>query len=73
MRSKMPWIDRDKCDVAQVGENCKAALHCPHGAFQVMNGGKDSREAYRIALDLEKCRLCGECSHACDRFAVKMI
>jgi heterodisulfide reductase subunit A-like polyferredoxin len=70
VRNKMPWIDRLSCDVREVGEACKAARHCPHGAFQVVkeNGGEPG-----VWVDMEKCRRCGECSHACDRFAVKMI
>ncbi|WP_350340662.1 4Fe-4S binding protein [Candidatus Solincola tengchongensis] len=26
-----------------------------------------------MGIDFEKCRLCGNCSHACDRGAVRMV
>lgn len=73
MRLKMPWIDREICDIEEVGESCKAALNCPHGAFEVVQSDNGSGAVYKIALDFEKCKLCGECSHACDRSAVKML
>jgi NAD-dependent dihydropyrimidine dehydrogenase PreA subunit len=71
MRSKMPWIDRDKCDVAETCEGCKAARLCPHGAFLVAQGNGSG--TCKVGIDFEKCRLCGDCSHACDRGAVKMV
>jgi len=69
----MPWIDREACDIAEICRDCKAARHCPHGAFQVMAGSNGSGPSCRVAIDFEKCRLCGECSHACDRGAVRMV
>jgi dissimilatory sulfite reductase (desulfoviridin) alpha/beta subunit len=73
MRTKMPWIDREMCDVSEVGKACKAASHCPHDAFQVLKSDNGSGSAYKIAIDFDKCRFCGECSHACDRGIVKMV
>jgi formate hydrogenlyase subunit 6/NADH:ubiquinone oxidoreductase subunit I len=73
MRHKMPWVDRLKCDVAEVGESCKAAKYCPHAAFTVTWKPGDENGQYDILIDLERCRRCGECSHACDKFAVKMV
>lgn len=73
MRNKMPWVDRLKCDVASVGEGCKASRHCPHEAFTVQRKNEEAGETFDLFIDLEKCRRCGECSHACDQFAVKMV
>lgn len=74
MRTKMPWIDREKCDIAERCEGCKAARLCPHGAFQVIRDvGNGSGERCLVGIDFEKCRLCGNCSHACDQGAVKMV
>lgn len=73
MRTKMPWIDVEKCDVAERCEDCKAARFCRHGAFQVIRDDNGAGAACRVAIDFEKCRLCGECSHACDLGAVKMV
>lgn len=73
MRTKMPWIDRERCDVAERCDGCKAARICPHGAFQVINAGGGSADTCRVGIDFERCRLCGNCSHACDRGAVKMV
>jgi NAD-dependent dihydropyrimidine dehydrogenase PreA subunit len=72
MNSKMPWIDREKCDISEACEGCSAVDTCRHGAFVVF-GGNGSGEACRVGIDFEKCRLCGDCSHACDRGAVKMV
>lgn len=73
MRHKLPWVDRLSCDVAEVGESCKAARHCPHGAFTVQKRDGGNGLTYDIFIDLERCRRCGECSHACDMFAVRMV
>ena len=73
MRTKMPWIDKGQCDVAEIGKTCKAAKHCPHDAFHVIESDNGSDAGYKIAIDFEKCRFCGECSHACDRGIVKMV
>lgn len=73
MRSKMPWIDVERCEVAERCEDCKAARFCRHGAFKVIRDGKGSGASCRVAIDFEKCRWCGECSHACDLGAVKMV
>ncbi len=72
MRNKMPWVDRLRCDVESVGKSCKAAKHCPHGAFTVREKGGEGK-AHDVFIDWERCRRCGECSHACDLFAVKMV
>jgi NAD-dependent dihydropyrimidine dehydrogenase PreA subunit len=73
MRSKLPWIDRERCDIAERGEECKAAHHCRYNAFQVIRSDNGSGEGYKVGIDFEKCRLCGDCSHACDLGAVKMV
>ena len=73
MRSKMPWIDRDKCDISETCEGCRAARTCKHNAFMVISDSNGSGEACKVGIDFEKCRLCGDCSHACDHGAVKMI
>jgi NAD-dependent dihydropyrimidine dehydrogenase PreA subunit len=74
MRSKMPWIDRERCDIAERCKECRAARQCKHGAFQVIPGSEgDNGGACRVGIDFEKCRLCGDCSHACDRGAVRMV
>lgn len=73
MRTKMPWIDRERCDIAERCEGCKAAQFCPHGAFLVIKAEQDTGEACSVGIDFERCRLCGNCSHACDRGAVKMV
>lgn len=68
----MPWIDVERCDIAERCTDCKASRLCPHGAFQII-GGNGSGEACRVAIDFDRCRLCGNCSHACDRGAVRMV
>ena len=73
MRSKMPWIDRERCDIAERGEGCKAANHCRQDAFKVITSDNSSGEGYEVGIDFEKCILCGDCSHACDLGAVKMV
>lgn len=71
MRNKMPWIDVQKCDIAEKCEDCKAARFCPHGAFMVIRA--EDGGSCRVGIDFEKCRLCGNCSHACDQGAVRMV
>ena len=73
MRNKMPWIDRNKCDIEDRCTDCKAARLCKHEAFQIVPGGNGSGEAYKVMIDFEKCRLCGDCSHICELGAVKMV
>ncbi len=73
MITKMPWIDREKCDIAETCEECKAASLCKHDAFRVMPGGNGDGNACMVGIDFEKCRLCGDCSHACDRGGVRMV
>ncbi len=71
MRFKLPWIDRTKCDIREHCESCKAADHCINGAFYIMRG--ENGASCTTAVDLEQCKRCGECEHACERGAVKMI
>jgi formate hydrogenlyase subunit 6/NADH:ubiquinone oxidoreductase subunit I len=73
VRTKMPWIDREMCDIAETCEECKAARLCKHGAFQVMPKEGDNGSTCRVGIDFEKCRFCGDCSHTCDRGAVRMV
>lgn len=73
MRNKMPWIDVEKCDIAERCADCKAARLCKHGAFQVIPGDDAAGKSCRVGIDFEKCRLCGDCSHACELGAVKMV
>ncbi len=73
MRNKMPWIDRELCDIADKCAECKAAKFCKYGAFQVVPGENGSGEPCRVGIDFEKCRLCGDCSHACELGAVRMV
>ena len=73
MRNKMPWIDVERCDIAERCADCKASLLCPHGAFRVIRGTDGSGGECRVSIDFERCRLCGNCSHACDRGAVRMV
>lgn len=69
MRFKWPWIDVKKCDVEETCSECKASKFCRSGSFQVISdNGK-----CQVAIDFEKCKRCGECAHACDRGAVKMV
>jgi heterodisulfide reductase subunit A-like polyferredoxin len=69
MLDRIPWVDTTKCDITQRCEGCKAARLCPHGAFSVVN----SEGACRVFIDLEACKRCGECAHACELGAVRMI
>jgi len=69
----MPWIDRERCDIAERCDDCRAARLCNYGAFQVIEGDAASGGSCRVGIDLEKCRLCGNCSLACDRGAVRMV
>jgi dissimilatory sulfite reductase (desulfoviridin) alpha/beta subunit len=73
MRTKMPWIDRERCDIAERCEDCKAARLCPHGAFLVMRGAEGSGEPCRVGIAFEKCRLCGNCYHAGDLGAGRVV
>ncbi len=73
MRSKMPWVDVQKCAIEERCTDCKAARYCKYDAFQIVRGGNGWGDKCRIAIDLEKCRLCGDCAHACELGAVKMV
>ena len=73
MLNKMPWIDRELCDIAERCSDCKAARFCKHGAFKVIPGGNGSGDSCGLAIDFEKCRFCGDCSHACELGAVRMV
>lgn len=73
MQSKMPWIDREKCDIDKTCRGCKAAKTCQHGAFMLVTGDNGSGDGCKVGIDFEKCRLCGDCSHACERGAVTMV
>ncbi len=69
MRFKLPWVDVGKCDIGEVCYECRASKLCNNGAFQVLSeNGK-----CRVAIDFEKCKRCGDCSHACDKGAVRMV
>ena len=69
MLDRMPWVDVGRCDIRDRCRDCKAARFCPNGSFNVV-----SREnGCRIARDMDKCQRCGECGHACELGAVKMI
>ncbi len=69
MHDKLPWVDTTKCNIKETCGDCKAARLCKNGSFQVIGGEADCR----IAVDFEKCKRCGECAHACELGAVKMI
>lgn len=74
MRNKMPWVDVERCDISERCEECKASRLCPHGAFRVVrSSGGNGQESCLVQIDFERCRLCGNCSHACERGAVRMI
>ena len=69
---KLPWVDTTKCKREL---DCKAAKLCKVGAFKVRapcadEPGKACGFPY---ADLELCKRCGECEHACTECAVKMI
>ncbi|MBU4174318.1 MAG: hypothetical protein KKB90_05810 [Actinobacteria bacterium] len=69
---RMPWIDKSKCIRAL---DCEAASHCEKGAFQVQKESETEpgfAEDYPM-IDLEMCKLCGDCEHACTENAVKMV
>ena len=70
---KMPWLDVNKCTIAEHCDDCKAARSCKYDAFNVVPGYSGSGKKCRIAIDMEKCHKCGECMHACELGAVKMI
>ena len=69
MLDKMPWVDVQRCNVREVCTDCKAARLCVNRSFQVVSG----EDGCRIGIDFEKCKRCGECAHACELGAVKMI
>jgi Pyruvate/2-oxoacid:ferredoxin oxidoreductase delta subunit len=69
MLDKMPWVDVQKCNVKDICDDCKAARFCKNGSFQVVS----DENGCRIGIDYERCKRCGECSHACELGAVKMI
>ncbi|MDY6793993.1 MAG: 4Fe-4S binding protein [Actinomycetota bacterium] len=70
---KMPWIDRDVCVLNAVNGDCKAAQNCPREALQVVESDNGSSDRYRIFLDFDRCRFCGDCAHACPESAIKMV
>ena len=70
---KIPWLDVEKCTIAEHCDDCKASRSCKYDAFNVVPGYSGSGRKCRIAIDMEKCRLCGDCVHACELGAVKMI
>jgi Pyruvate/2-oxoacid:ferredoxin oxidoreductase delta subunit len=73
VRTKMPWIDRNECDIAEHCDYCKSAEHCPHDAFLVVEGDESREGKCKVVIDFDSCKLCGECAHACIRGAVRMI
>lgn len=69
---KIPWLDTTKCKKAT---DCKAAEYCKHDAVTVQ---EESADQPGVAVDypkvdLELCKRCGECEHACTENAIKMI
>ncbi len=69
MLDRMPWVDTTRCDISERCGECKAARLCPNGSFKVV----EDNGRCRVAIDMERCKRCGECSHACELGAVKMI
>ncbi len=69
MLDRLPWVDTTRCDVAERCADCKAARFCPNGAFGVV----EAEGGCRVSIDLERCKRCGECAHACELGAVRMI
>ena len=69
MLDKMPWVDVLKCNVKDICDDCKASRTCINGSFRVVS----DESGCRIGIDYEKCKRCGECAHACELGAVKMI
>ena len=69
---KMPWIDRQKC---KKESGCPASKKCEQGAFRVRGGSDEEtgRTGDFPLIDLELCKRCGDCEHACPEGAVKMI
>jgi NAD-dependent dihydropyrimidine dehydrogenase PreA subunit len=72
MQLKMPWIDTRKC-TRQL--DCKAARLCKQEAMQVQEESDEEpgKSKKCSAIDLEKCKRCGECESACGEGAIKMI
>jgi Pyruvate/2-oxoacid:ferredoxin oxidoreductase delta subunit len=69
---KVPYLDRTRCRKVV---DCKAAKHCKHGAF-VVQGVCEEEPGTACdfpRVDLERCKSCGECEHACGERAVKMV
>lgn len=68
----MPWIDTTKCKKTV---DCKAARQCREQAMYVQPEaeGQPGIAVDYPRVDLEQCKLCGECEHACPEGAVKMI
>ncbi|MBN1289228.1 MAG: 4Fe-4S binding protein [Actinobacteria bacterium] len=69
---KIPWLDTTKCRKAI---DCRAAEFCKYETIHVQ---PESPEQPGIAVDypkvdLELCKRCGECVHACTENAIKMI
>lgn len=69
---KIPWIDTTKC---KKEIDCKAARLCKQGALKVQPEAEDlpgtAVDCPRV--DMELCKQCGECEHACTEQAVKML
>lgn len=67
---KIPWIDKSMC---KRDPECKAARYCEYDAFIVSPDCKAMGEGGFPFIDLEACKLCGDCEKACPEGAVKMI
>lgn len=72
MQLKMPWIDTGRCTRKL---DCQAALLCKVGAMSVREESEDEAGMAKgtPVVDLEKCKRCGDCEHACKEGAIKMI
>ena len=72
MQLKMPWIDTNRC-VREL--DCRAAKLCKQGAMSVREESEEEagRAKGSPVIDLEKCKRCGDCEHACTEHAIKMI
>lgn len=70
MQLKMPWVDTRRC---RKELECRAALLCKIGAFKEGEPGPEGTSKDFPKVDLEACKRCGDCEHACPYGAVKMI
>ncbi|MBM3958008.1 MAG: 4Fe-4S binding protein [Gemmatimonadetes bacterium] len=68
----MPWIDNTRCTREL---DCPAARLCKHDAMTLReeSGDEPGTAAGPPRIDLEKCKRCGDCEHACRERAIRMI